>query len=111
MRLRRLTRRIGAIFGTVAIGALLGFLVPTVVAVLARVLPRRLPRWLRSTGASVAMLHYAVLSPAVVESCHRADAAVWTWTVNDRAVLEHAVALGVDGVTSDDPRLFLQFSS
>src|SRR5690242_17243481 len=32
MRLRRLTRRIGAIFGTVAIGALLGFLVPTVVA-------------------------------------------------------------------------------
>jgi glycerophosphoryl diester phosphodiesterase len=86
-------------------------LVPTVVAVLARVLPRRLPRWLRSTGASVAMLHYAVLSPAVVESCHRADAAVWTWTVNDRAVLEHAVALGVDGVTSDDPRLFLQFSS
>jgi len=32
MRFRRWTRRIGAIFGTVAIGALLGFLIPTVVA-------------------------------------------------------------------------------
>src|SRR5690242_20538211 len=32
MRLRRWIRRIGPIFGTVALGALLGFLVPTVVA-------------------------------------------------------------------------------
>jgi glycerophosphoryl diester phosphodiesterase len=86
-------------------------LVPTAVGVLARVLPRRLPRWLRSTGASVAMLHYAVLSPAAVERCHRADAAVWTWTVNEPALLERVVGLGVDGVTSDDPRLFLQFSA
>src|SRR6266480_2951108 len=40
-------------------------LVPPAVAVLARVLPRRLPRWLRSTGATVAMLHYAVLQSHV----------------------------------------------
>ena len=86
-------------------------LVPTAVGVLARVLPRRLPRWLRSTGASVAMLHYAVLSRAAVERCHQAGAAVWTWTVNERALLERVVALDVDGVTSDDPRLFLQFSA
>jgi glycerophosphoryl diester phosphodiesterase len=90
---------------------LLAPLVPTVVGVLARALPRRLPRWLRSTGASVAMLHYAVLSPAAVERCHQAGAAVWTWTVNERTLLERVVALGVDGVTSDDPRLFLQFST
>ena len=32
MRFRRWTRRIGAIFGTVVIGALLGFLIPTIVA-------------------------------------------------------------------------------
>jgi glycerophosphoryl diester phosphodiesterase len=86
-------------------------LVPMAVGVLARALPRRLPRWLRSTGASVAMLHYAVLSPTVVERCHHADAAVWTWTVNEQALLERVVALDVDGVTSDDPRLFLQFSA
>jgi len=90
---------------------LLAPLLPTAVGVLARALPRRLPRWLRATGASVAMLHYAVLSPAVVESCHRADVALWTWTVNDPVLLEHVVGLGVDGVSSDDPRLFLQFSA
>jgi glycerophosphoryl diester phosphodiesterase len=87
---------------------LLAPLVPSVVALLARVLPRRLPRWLRTTGASVAMLHYAVISPGVVDGCHRAGVAVWTWTVNEAEVLARVAALGVDGVVSDDPRLFLQ---
>jgi glycerophosphoryl diester phosphodiesterase len=83
-------------------------LVPSVVAVLARALPRRLPRWLRSTGAAAAMLHYAVLSRAAVERCHQSGAAVWAWTVNEPKELRRVVDLGVDGVISDDPRLFLQ---
>jgi glycerophosphoryl diester phosphodiesterase len=83
-------------------------LVPSVVAVLARALPRRLPRWLRSTGATVAMLHYAVLSRAAVGRCHERGAGVWAWTVNDADELRRVVDLGVDGVISDDPRLFLQ---
>ena len=32
--------------------------------------------------------------------------AVLAWTVNDRAVLRKLDALGVDGVISDDPRIF-----
>jgi hypothetical protein len=32
MRRRRWTRRVGAVFGTLALGALIGFLIPTVVA-------------------------------------------------------------------------------
>jgi glycerophosphoryl diester phosphodiesterase len=83
-------------------------LVPSAVAVLARALPRRLPRWLRSTGATAAMLHYAVLSRAAVERCHQSGAAVWTWTVNEPERLRRVVDLDVDGVISDDPRLFLQ---
>jgi glycerophosphoryl diester phosphodiesterase len=83
-------------------------LVPPAVAVLARVLPRRLPRWLRSTGATVAMLHYAVLSRAAVDRCHTSGAAVWAWTVNEPELLRRVVDLDVDGVISDDPRLFLQ---
>jgi glycerophosphoryl diester phosphodiesterase len=82
--------------------------VPSVVAVLARGLPRRLPRWLRTTGATAAMLHYAVLSRAAVERCHQGGAAVWAWTVNEPEHLQRVVDLGVDGVISDDPRLFLQ---
>jgi glycerophosphoryl diester phosphodiesterase len=83
-------------------------LVPSVVAVLARALPHRLQRWLRSTGATVAMLHYAVLSRAAVDRCHESGAAVWAWTVNDPELLRRVVDLEVDGVISDDPRLFLQ---
>jgi glycerophosphoryl diester phosphodiesterase len=54
------------------------------------------------------MLHYAVLSREAVARCHAAGAAVWAWTVNEPAVLHEAVSHGVDGVISDDPRLFLQ---
>ena len=83
-------------------------LVPMAVAVLARAVPRRLPGWLRSTGATVAMLHYAVLSRAAVDRCHESGAAVWAWTVNEPELLGRVVDLGVDGVISDDPQVFLQ---
>jgi len=87
---------------------LLAPLVPLAVAVLARTVPRRLPGWLRSTGATVAMLHYAVLSRAAVDRCHESGAAVWAWTVNEPELLGRVVDLGVDGVISDDPQVFLQ---
>jgi glycerophosphoryl diester phosphodiesterase len=87
---------------------LLAPLVPSALGLLGRALPRRLPRWLKSAGASVAMLHHAVLSQAVVDRCHESDAAVWTWTVNEPELLRRVAGLGVDGVISDDPRLFLQ---
>jgi glycerophosphoryl diester phosphodiesterase len=76
------------------------------VAVLGRTLPLRLPRWLAAIGARVAMLHYAVVSPAVVERCHAHRAAVWAWTVNDARLVERLVGLGIDGVITDDPRIF-----
>jgi glycerophosphoryl diester phosphodiesterase len=85
---------------------LLAPLVPSAVAALARVLPRRLPRWLAATRAEVAMLHYAVTSPAVVDCCHARGAAVWAWTVNEAELLDRLIAAGVDGVVSDDPRIF-----
>jgi len=83
-------------------------LVPSAVGLLGRALPRRIPRWLKSTDANAAMLHYAVLSKATIARCHGLGAAVWTWTVNEPELLERVDALGVDGVISDDPRVFLQ---
>jgi glycerophosphoryl diester phosphodiesterase len=82
-------------------------IVPSV-AVLGRALPRRLVRWLQSTGASVAMLHWGVVSPEAVRRAHAFGAAVWAWTVNSRPLLERLTDFGVDGVITDDPRLFLQ---
>jgi glycerophosphoryl diester phosphodiesterase len=85
---------------------LLAPLVPATVDLLARAVPFRVPRWLEATGARVAMLHYAVLSRAVVQRCRARGAAVWTWTVNDPDLLDRVVELGVDGVISDDPTIF-----
>ena len=81
------------------------FVLPTVKA-LGRALPHRLPRWLAAAGARAAMLHYAVVSPAAVARCHALGVAVWVWTVNEPELLERLIELGVDGVVSDDPRIF-----
>jgi glycerophosphoryl diester phosphodiesterase len=79
--------------------------VPAVVG-LGKVLPLRLPRLLAAADARVAMLHYGVVSRAAVDRCHERGIAVWAWTVNERRLLDRLVALGVDGIVSDDPRLF-----
>ena len=69
------------------------------------VLPLRLPRWLRLSGARAATLNWAVVTPAVVETCHRLGVAVFVWTVNEPALATTLVESGIDGIISDDPRI------
>jgi glycerophosphoryl diester phosphodiesterase len=71
-----------------------------------RALPARIQRMLLRAEADVATLHWLVISPRLVERCHAAGAAVWAWTVNDADAIESVAAAGVDGIISDDPRLF-----
>ena len=71
-----------------------------------RVLPRRIGPMLRRAQADAAMLHHEVVSPPLVERCHELGAAVFAWTVNDVAALERVLGAGVDGVVSDEPRIF-----
>jgi len=71
-----------------------------------RALPARIQRMLLRAEADVATLHWLVISPRLVERCHAVGAAVWAWTVNDAEVIESVAAAGVDGVITDDPRLF-----
>jgi glycerophosphoryl diester phosphodiesterase len=73
---------------------------------LRRVLPRLIGRWLTRAGASAAVLHEALVTPAVVERCHALGAAVWAWTVNDRAVAQRLEGWGADAIITDDPRIF-----
>ena len=75
-------------------------------AVLRALLPRRLPRWLRAAGASAATLNVGVVSPAAVDVCHELGAAVYVWTVNEPALVRILLEMGVDGIISDDPRIF-----
>ena len=75
-------------------------------AVLRAALPRRLPRRLRSVGASAATLNWAVVSPAAVSVCHGLGAAVYVWTVNDRALAKTLLESDIDGIITDDPGIF-----
>jgi len=69
-------------------------------------LPFRLSRLLAGAGASAAMLHFAVVSSAAVERCHSLGAPVLVWTVDERAWMARLDALGVDGVITNNPRIF-----
>jgi len=75
-------------------------------AALRALLPHRVPHMLAGAGAQAAMLQHALVSPAVVNRCHAAGAAVFAWTVETRADLERVLAAGADGAIANDPDLF-----
>jgi len=79
--------------------------VPIALAALKRTIPHVLGRRLERTGASAAVLHHALLTPGLVERCHRRGVAVWAWTVNDRATAARLAEAGVDAIITDDPRV------
>jgi glycerophosphoryl diester phosphodiesterase len=77
-----------------------------VLTALRHLLPFRIARLIEEVGASAMTLKHDVVSRRVVERCHELGVAVLVWTVNDEARLRRLDALGVDGVISDDPRIF-----
>jgi len=62
-------------------------------------------RW-RATSANDITIRHTLVSPALVATVHRAGGRVFAWTVNTRQGIDRMRALGVDGVITDDPRLF-----
>ena len=68
-------------------------------------LPARVVRMARNAQADVLTLHHVVVSAETVRRCRERGLAVFAWTVNNRADLDRVLALGVDGVVTDDPRL------
>jgi glycerophosphoryl diester phosphodiesterase len=86
-----------------------GPLAPVVRRALASIgasLPRRLPALLAKARAGAATLHYSVASPAAISRAHEVGAAVYAWTVDDPRVAERLVQDGVDGIITNDPRIF-----
>ena len=69
-------------------------------------LPHRIAGLVEKVEASAVTLKHRVVSRDVVDRCHELGVAVLVWTVNDRALFRRLDALGVDGVISDDPRIF-----
>jgi glycerophosphoryl diester phosphodiesterase len=77
-----------------------------VVRALKRTLPYRIGPLLRAAHATTAVLYWEVITAAVVERCHALGAPVLAWTVDDAEVVPWLDGLGVDGVVTNDPRIF-----
>jgi glycerophosphoryl diester phosphodiesterase len=67
---------------------------------------RRVPGFIRRAGASALMLQHRLVTRGAVERAHAAGVPLLAWTVDSRADLDRVVAAGVDGVITNDPRIF-----
>jgi glycerophosphoryl diester phosphodiesterase len=70
-------------------------------------IPYRLPRLARRAGASVVMLEHRLVTESTVAKAHSLGLPVLAWTVDEPADLVRVTAAGVDGVITNDPRIFV----
>ena len=70
------------------------------------VLPRQVARAIRAGRCDGVMAHYLLTSAALVRAVRSAGGFVYVWTVDDAHRIRRLEALGVDGVITNDPRLF-----
>jgi glycerophosphoryl diester phosphodiesterase len=68
--------------------------------------PVLVPRMVRRARATALMLHFALVTRRSVTAAHRMGVPVLAWTVDEPRDLEHVLAAGVDGVITNDPRIF-----
>jgi glycerophosphoryl diester phosphodiesterase len=73
---------------------------------LRRMLPGRIAGLLSGSRATAAVLYWEVVSEAAVARCHALGAPVLVWTVDDAELLPWLDEIGVDGVITNDPRIF-----
>lgn len=69
-------------------------------------LPFQIEAIIGKAEASALTLDHRLVTRAAIERCHSLGVAVLAWTVNNRDALRKLDRLGVDGVITDDPRIF-----
>jgi glycerophosphoryl diester phosphodiesterase len=69
-------------------------------------LPARAAALLDAGRCEAVMAHRLLVSPRLVEAVQAAGGQLYVWTVDDRARIAALESLGVDGVITNDPRLF-----
>jgi len=75
-------------------------------------LRRRLPREVRrrapDLGVRSIWAYNPVITPRLARACHEAGLELIAWTVDDPREMRRLAALGVDGICTNDPRLFAE---
>jgi glycerophosphoryl diester phosphodiesterase len=69
-------------------------------------LPRRVRAALRAGRFDAIMAHWRLVTPALVRAVADGGGELYAWTVDDAAQIARLSALGVDGIITNDPRLF-----
>jgi glycerophosphoryl diester phosphodiesterase len=69
-------------------------------------LPARARTGLREGRFDAVMAHWRVVTRALVRAVHEGGGELYVWTVDDSARIGKLTALGVDGIITNDPRLF-----
>jgi glycerophosphoryl diester phosphodiesterase len=84
---------------------------PLVIAALV-VLRRRLPGIVSQTapglGVQALWAYHLVITDRLLQACRGAGLELIAWTVDDLEQMRRLAALGVDGICSNDPRLFAE---
>jgi glycerophosphoryl diester phosphodiesterase len=73
-------------------------------------LRRRYPGILAKQGPDLQVdavwVYHPIITPKAVEVAHEIGVELMAWTVDDAARMRELLAMGVDGICSNDPRLF-----
>ena len=71
-----------------------------------RTLPGRAAAAIRAGRCDALMAHWRVVTAPLVERSDEVGGLLFVWTVDDGAAIRRLEALGVDGIITNDPRLF-----
>ncbi|HTW43526.1 MAG TPA: glycerophosphodiester phosphodiesterase [Solirubrobacteraceae bacterium] len=69
-------------------------------------LPRRVRSALHEGRFDAIMAHWRVVTPALVRAVAAGGGELYVWTVDDARMIDRLSAMGVDGIITNDPRLF-----
>jgi glycerophosphoryl diester phosphodiesterase len=69
-------------------------------------LPAQATARIRAGGCEAIMAHRLLVSARLVQAVHAAGGEIYVWTVDDARRIQAFEQLGVDGVITNDPRLF-----
>ncbi len=69
-------------------------------------LPRRVRAALREGRFDAVMAHWRVVTRGLVRAVAEGGGELYVWTVDDAAMINRLEAMGVDGIITNDPRLF-----